>query len=60
MLTMRKDAKRNKAKQTVYLFRKLKRKSCGTDYVSFPFRMGARKKFKQKRDTLPMARIFFV
>jgi hypothetical protein len=55
MLIIRKDAKRNeanKAKIFVYLFRKLKRKSCETGYVSHSFGMVAKKKFKRKRDTL--------
>jgi hypothetical protein len=51
MLAMRKDAKQNEAKQSenfVYLFRKLKRKSCETDCVSLPFRMKRKKNLSEK------------
>jgi hypothetical protein len=41
-------AKRNEKTNFVYLFRKLKRKSCETDCVSLPFRM-KRKKIQAKK-----------
>jgi hypothetical protein len=54
MQFLQKVAKRSKQSELkrkifVYLFRKLKQKSCETGCISHPFRMGAKQKIQAKK-----------